>query len=255
MVIYLDLVWGLNFLLDLLLILGTNRLCGFPPGLARASAAAALGGSYVALAMVPGFFFLGSSLWRLVFLVLVGVTAFGYNRSAWQRTGIFALLSMAMGGVALGINRQGIPALLLSAVAVWLLSRMGFGGSVGGKEYIPVTVSEGDRTAMVIALKDTGNSLRDPITGEQVLVLGPEAAQKLLNLDQEALKKPLESLQKHPGLRLIPYHSVGRPGSFLLAKRFDHVRLGARKCAAVVAFAPETIGKGQVFQALAGGNI
>ena len=118
MVIYLDLVMGLNFLVDLLLILGTNRLCGFPSGLLRVTTAAALGGVYAAWAFVSGFTFLGSTFWRMVFLVLMGIIAFGLNRSAWRRTGIFLLLSMAMGGVALGISREGIPALLLSA-AIW----------------------------------------------------------------------------------------------------------------------------------------
>ena len=120
MVIYLDLVMGLKFLVDLLLILGTNRLCGFPPGMGRASVAAALGAIYGAMVMIPGFVFLGSTLWRMVFLGLMGMIAFGMNRSAWKRTGILVLLSMAMGGIAVGIDRQGIPALLLSAASVWL---------------------------------------------------------------------------------------------------------------------------------------
>ena len=255
MVVYVDLVFGMNFLVDLLLILGTNRLCGFPPGMARAAAAAALGGIYGATVMIPNLFFLRSTLWRLVFLALIGLLAFGMNSSAWKRTGIFVLLSMAMGGIALGLDRRGIPALLLSATSVWVLSRIGFGGSVGGKEYIPITVSEGNRSALVIALKDTGNGLRDPITGEQVLILGPEAAQKLLDLKPDVLKRPLEAIQAYPGLRLIPYSAVGQPGSFLVAKRFEQVKVMNRPCSALVAFAPETIGKGQAFQALAGGGI
>jgi stage II sporulation protein GA (sporulation sigma-E factor processing peptidase) len=255
MVIYLDLVMGLNFLVDLLLILGTNRLCGFPVGLARAAAAAALGAIYSAFALIPGFFFLGSTLWRMVFLTMMGILAFGFHKNAWKRTGVFVLLSMAMGGIVLGLDRQGIPALLLSAVSVWLLSRIGFGGCVGGKEYIPVTVTENGRTVMVIALKDTGNSLRDPISGEQVLVFGPDAARKLLDLDDESLLHPLKALHTRPGLRLIPYRAVGQPGGFLLAKRFENVKLGHRSCSALVAFAPQTIGAGQPFNALAGGMI
>ena len=253
--IYLDLVLALNFGLDLLLILGTNRLCGFPVGMGRASAAAALGALYAAGAMIPRFSFLGNSLWRCIFLGLMGVVAFGMNRSAWKRTGIFILLSMALGGMALGLNRADIPGLLLSAFGVWGLSRVGFGGSVGGKQYIPVTVSHGDRRASVIALMDTGNSLRDPISGEQVLLLGPEMARQLLDIPAEQLRNPLETLVTHPGLRLIPYHSVGQPGGMLLGRRFEQVTIGRRRCGAVIAFAPEPIGRGQVYQALAGGSI
>lgn len=253
--IYLDLVLALNFGVDLLLILGTNRLCGFPVGLGRASAAAALGAVYAAGAMVSRFSFLGSSLWRCIFLGLMGVVAYGMNRSAWKRTGIFVLLSMALGGIALGLNRADIPGLMLSAFAVWGLSRIGFGGSVGGKQYIPVTVSHEDRTASVIALMDTGNSLRDPISGEQVLILGPEMAMRLLDISPEQLRHPLETLVSHPGLRLIPFHSVGQPGGMLLGRRFEQVTIDRRRCGAVIAFSPEPIGRGQVYQALAGGSI
>ena len=253
--IYLDLVLMLNFGVDLLLILGTNRLCGFPPAIGRASAAAAAGAVYAAGAMLPGFSFLSSGLWRLVFLGLMGLVAFGMNRSAWKRTGILVLLSMAMGGVALGLEKADIPGLLLSAGAVWILSRIGFGGSVGGKQYIPITVRYEDRSASVIALMDTGNSLRDPISGEQVLVLGPEMAARLLGLTAEQLRHPLETLVTRPGLRLIPYNGVGQPGGMLLAKRFDDVTLGQRRCGALIAFASDPIGRGQVYQALAGGSI
>ena len=257
MIVYLDLVLLLNFAVDLLLILGTNRLSGFQPGLLRGTMASVLGAMYAACCLLPRFSFLGSTFWRFVFLGLMGMIAFGLNRSAWKRTGIFVLLSMAMGGIALGMGKSDFSVVLLSALGVWVLSRIGFGGSVGGKEYIPITITQGDRTVSVIALKDTGNSLRDPITGEQVLILGPEAAERLLGLSSEQLSNPMETMIANTGsgLRLIPYNAVGQPGGMMLGKRFGDVKLGERRGSALVAFAPEKIGAGQVYQALAGGNI
>jgi stage II sporulation protein GA (sporulation sigma-E factor processing peptidase) len=255
MVVYLDLVLLLNFAVDLLLILGTNRLSGFPPGVRRAAVAAALGAVYGAVCLLPEFSFLGNTLWRLVFLGIMGATAFGLDAGAWKRTGIFVLLTMAMGGIALGLGKPGVPMLLLSALGVWILSHIGFGGSVGGKEYVPVTVREGQRTVSVIALKDTGNSLRDPITGEQVLLLDSDAAMRLLDLTREQLLHPMETVMTTPGLRLIPYSSVGQPGGLLIAKRFADVKVGQKQGSALVGFAPERIGAGQVYRALTGGNI
>ena len=43
MEVYLDILMLLNFLVDFLLLTGTNRLAGFPPGAGRAALAAALG--------------------------------------------------------------------------------------------------------------------------------------------------------------------------------------------------------------------
>lgn len=257
MIVYLDLVLLLNFLVDFLLILGTNRLSGFPAGAKRAALGAGIGTVYACGCLLPRFRFLGSTFWLLTFLALMGAAAFGLNKSAWKRTGIFILLSMAMGGIALGLNKTDFSALLLAGLGVWALSRIGFGGRIGGKEYIPITITENGKTISVIALKDTGNSLRDPITGEQVLILGPEAAERLLDLPREELQHPMETMLRLPGrgLRLIPYSAVGQPGGMLIGKRFRNVKIGEHRGSALVAFAPEKIGAGQMYQALAGGNL
>lgn len=255
MTVYLDLVMGLNFAVDFLLLLGTNSLAGFPPGIRRNLWASALGAVYGAGCLLPGMGFLGNSFWRLVFLALMGAAAFGLGKDAWKRTGIFILQSMALGGMALGLNQRGIPALLLAAAGVWWLSRMAFGNRIGGREYVEVTVREGERTASAVALRDTGNTLSDPITGEQVLILGPEAAKKLLGLEEAELLAPLEAMLSHPGkgYRLIPYRAVGRGGSMLLAKKFSQIQIGDVQRSGIVAFAPERIGVGQMYQALVGG--
>lgn len=255
MTVYLDLVVGLNFLVDLLLLLGTNRLCGFGAGGLRTAGAALLGAVYAAVCMLPRFSFLGSTLWRLIFLGLMGILAFGMNQSAWKRTGIFVLLSMAMGGIAMGMGKGEIPMLLLSAASVWILCRIGFGGTVGGKTYMPITVTEGDRSVSVIALKDTGNSLRDPITGEQVLILSADAAAELTGLSVQQLSAPLETMVSGvlPGLRLVPYHSVGQGSGMMLAMRFDDVKIGSRRQSALIAFAARGLGEETMYQALTGG--
>ena len=255
MEVYLDLVVILNFLVDFLLLLGTNRLAGFPSGGKRCAAAAALGALYSGACMLPGFRFLGDLLWRGISLGLMAVTAFGFDRSTVKRGGVFVLLSMALGGIALSLGKGNIPALTLSAGGVWLLCRTAFGGAVGSREYVPLTLSYGDRSVSIVALRDSGNTLRDPITGEQVLVVSQDVARKLTGLSPAQLRSPLETLAQRPipGLRLIPYRSVGNGGGMLLGLRFEKVKLGSRTRSAVVAFAPEGFGRGEVYQALTGG--
>jgi len=255
--IYLDLVILLNFLVDFLLLLGTNRLSGFPAEPGRCALAAILGALYSGGCMFPEFRFLGNLLWRCVFLCLMAVLAFGWNRSTVKRTGIFLLLSMALGGIALSLGRGDLSALVLAAIVVWLLCHVCFGNGSSGQEYVPVTITYGGKTVRLLALRDTGNTLRDPITGEQVLILSDTAAWQLTGLTPEALKSPLETLTKRPlpGLRLIPYRAVGQDHAMLLAMRFDHVKIGSREQKALVAFAPEGLGKGSMYQALAGGTL
>lgn len=248
MAVYLDLVMLLNFLVDLLLLLGTNRLTGFPAGVKRAAAAAGLGAVYSGACLLPGWTFLGNTLWRLIFLSLMASIAFGWNKSAWKRSGIFLLLSMALGGMAVGLGKGGFGMLLLAAAGVWFLCRVGFGGKIG-QAYIPIEVAHNGNRKTYIALRDTGNTLRDPITGEGVLVLSAEAAMDLCGLLPEQLNRPMETMLAHPGFRLIPYRAVGQPGSMLLGLRAE-VTLEGKQRKAVVAFAPETIGRGDCYQAL-----
>ena len=97
MQIYLDLVVILNFVVDFLLLLGTNRLSGFPAAARRAAAAAALGALYSGVCMLPRLRFLGGLVWRTVSLAGMAVIAFGWGKSAWKRSGVFVILSMALG--------------------------------------------------------------------------------------------------------------------------------------------------------------
>lgn len=249
MSVYLDLVMLLNFLVDLLLLLGTDRLSGFPVDGKRAALAAFLGAVYSGACLLPGFWFLSNTLWRLVSLGLMASVAFGWDKSAVKRGGIFILLSMALGGIALGFGEGSFPMLVLSAAGVWLLCRVGFGGTVG-QEYVPVEIFHDGRSMKLTALRDTGNTLRDPITGEPVLILGADAAMKLCGLTERQLRDPMDTMLTCPGFRMIPYRAVGQPAGMLLAKRFAQVKLGERRQSLLVAFAPEVIGRGSCFQAL-----
>ena len=255
MEVYLDLVMILNFLVDFLLLLGTNRLSGFPTEGKRLACAAALGSLYSGACLLRRLRFLGNTLWRLVSLGGMAAIAFGWNRSTLKRSGVFVLLSMALGGIAIGFEKANIPSLVLSAGGMWLLCRVAFGRSVGQQEYVPIELTYGENTASLIALRDTGNTLRDPITGEPVLVIAGEVASKLTGLTEAQLRTPMETIARGavPGLRLVPYRTVGQGGGMLLALRFENVKIGSRRQRAVVAFDPGGLGSGDMYQALTGG--
>lgn len=245
MVIYLDAFMGLNFLVDLCLLLGVNRLAGHPPGVGRAAAAAALGGGYAGMSLVPGFTFLGNGLWRMVSLGLMGWTAFGADRSGFRRSVLFVLLSMALGGIALCMDTGG-AGMVLCAAGLALLCRMGL--RLSAQQFVPVSLTYGGRTVHLRALCDTGNTLSDPITGEAVTVLSPEIGCRL-GIPEEVLRDPAGAIM--PGIRLIPARTVGG-GGLLAAVRCERVTIGARAGGTIVAFARERFGNGE-YQALTGG--
>lgn len=254
MVVYLDILLILNFFVDFFLLLGTNRLAGYGPSYRRAALAAALGAAYSGCCLIPGFSFLGNTLWRTVCLGGMGGIAFGFQRSAIRRCILFYLLSMALGGVALGMEKGNALTLISAAGAVAVLCLLGFRGKLG-KQFVSVELTYGEKQLTLTALRDTGNSLRDPITGQSVLIIGPEAAGKLTGLTKEQLKDPPSAISVLPGLCLVPYRAVGKQGGLLLAMRLHKVKIGSHIGKCTVAFAPEGLGENGEYEALTGGSL
>lgn len=257
MEVYLDLLILLNFLVDFLLILGTNRLSGFPLGTKRAAAAAAVGAAYAGGCVMPGFSFLGGTFWRLVSLGVMSMVAFGLSKGAYRRGILFVFLSMALGGIALGLGSGGFRAIVLGALGVALLCVMGFCGISGQQQYANVTIQYSNRRLHLTALLDTGNTLREPVSGTAVLVVDSSVAAELLGLSLYDLAHPMETMTKFSncGLRLIPYHTVGQPAGLMLGLRVQSLEINGKKQDMIVGFAPQKIGQGKAYQALAGGYV
>lgn len=256
MAVYVDLVMLLNFLVDFLLVIGTNRLCGYPIKLGRSALCAGIGAVYAGACVLPGFRFLSSTLWRLMSLGIMSIAAFGWNSGTVRRSVLFVLLSTALGGIALGLGNGGFGALLASAAAVCMMCIVGFQGNAGGRKFATVQLTYGAYTRELTALQDTGNTLTDPITGQPVLVVGADIAKQLLGLTQAQLCEPISTIEKGsiPGLRLIPYRAVGQPNGMLLAIKMDRVTINGQSAGNLVAFAPQILGTGE-YQALTGGVI
>lgn len=253
MKLYLDLAVLLNFSVDFLLLVGTNRIAGYPWGWKKCLLGAAVGGLYGGLCLVPGFSFLGGTVWRVVFLGLMGGLAYGFHPTALRRILLTVLLSLALGGAVMGLGNRGFFA--VPAVAGLVALACGLGFRNGGQELVEVELRRGEKQVRLLALRDTGNTLTDPVTGKSVLVADAQSAETLLGLTPAQLADPIGTLASGilPGLRLIPYRAVGVADGMLLAIRLEEVRIGKRKGEGLVAFAPEGLGGNGTYRALTGG--
>ena len=255
--VYWNLVIVLNFGVDLFLLLCTNRLTGFPQKWQRCLLAALFGGVYAGVCLLPDWKFLGNWWWRFVSLGIMGTIAFGISRSALRRGIVFAVLTMTLGGCAQILGTGGFWPVLLTAVGLCFLCFVGFRGRIGGQSFVPVELTYGQRHAQLLALQDTGNTLCDPITGQNVLIVGPQIAAQLLGLTQLQLQQPVETVASGvvPGLRLVPYQAFGCASGMLAALRFQDVRIGKWQGSTLVAFAPKGLDAEGTYQALTGGAV
>ncbi len=240
-------------LVNWFLLMGASRLCGCPAGPLRALTAAVAGGIYGGACLIPGFLFLGNLFWHTVILLCLALIAYGFQKSTLRRSMVFLLLNMAFGGFALRLGTVSWYTVILSAGSVCILCIIGFRGRIHGTSYVPVELVLDGRQYRLTALRDTGNTLTDPVSGTPVLIIDGPTAEQITGLTAEQLRQPVETLARVPGMRLIPYRSVGTPAGLLLARKIPGVTIGSWRGSRVVAFAPEKLSMNGEYQALTGG--
>lgn len=250
-------VFLMNFAVFWGLLGATDGLTGGAAGPWRICAGAALGAVYGWASGLAGFGFLEGNLWRGVLLGLTALVSFGPEPGSLRRTGVLLLLSLALGGAeeCLRLRSWSLGA---GALALALGCRLLLRGSLGrAGQLVPVCIRLGSRQVELTALRDSGNSLWDPFSGQPVLLAQGDAARTLLGrVDLRDPGTALETLRRtRPELRcrLIPYSAVGG-GGLLLAVRCDRVTAGGKEQGRLVAFCPGKLSGTGEYQALTEGE-
>ncbi|MGB9661327.1 MAG: sigma-E processing peptidase SpoIIGA [Moorellaceae bacterium] len=260
-VIYLDMVFLVNLIMDYIILWATSRLARIAVGWWRLLAGAGLGALYsLTLFFSTGGFGLRLGAKVIFSLLMVGLT---FYPAAWpkllQAVGYFYLVSFVMGGAVLGALYLAHSFSVTAAVAGggiwvrhlpygWLSLAAGaalflvYWGTLFIKKnfwqnllQVPVVISVNGKRRAVKALVDTGNNLRDPFSGRPVIVAEYQALRPLLPVDLQSLfflprepdlEKAITSLAGTPWasrVRIIPFHSLGSGSGLLLGFRPDEV--------------------------------
>ena len=272
MTVYVDLVFLLNFAVNYLLLRGTARLGAAAGRRGRILWGAALGAFYAVAVYLPGCTWLSHWAWKLITAAGMLLIGYGLRPSTARLAAIFATLSLVLCGAVYGTQAlQGQPVvlenslfypvrfstLLLTALAVNLACRLLLPRlSHGTDSILPVTLERDGNRIRLSALRDSGNTLTDPLSGAPVLTVYWKAARDLLPLPvkQTDFDSPtalaLRLRNCHP--RLIPYRAVGVESGLLLALPCQ-ITLGAEQTQGLVAFSPTPLSDGGAYDALTGG--
>ena len=128
-----------------------------------------------------------------------------------------------------------------------------------------ITISVCGRKQTVTALHDTGNTLRDPVSGRAALVLEQKAAEALwpgemaavlaLSLTPEEKMARLYRQGCPVRFTLLPFRAVGTRGGLLLAAKSDYIEVeGKRYWRTPVALSEQPVSDGGGYHALWGGE-
>ena len=278
-VIYVDTLFLLNALVDYLLLLGAAQLAGERLRRLRFALGAVLGGGYAVAIFLPGGAFLQRLPCRLAVLALMSVAAYGGSRRLLRQSLLFLALSCALGGGVLAVSLLGgrglsldggvvysamdLKTVLLSAAGCYAAVTLVFRGlarhTAPAGELAAVRLVLDGRRAELTALRDTGNTLTDPVTGAPVLVAEGARLLPLLpagTLLPGDLADPvacMEKLRESPiagRVRLLPYRAGGVERGLLLALRLDGLWVNGEKTDMLAALSPTPVSDGGGYGAL-----
>lgn len=272
MTVYLDLVFALNFAVNYLLLRGTARLGASASPRKQLLLGAAIGAAYAVAVYLPRCGWL--TVFPLKLLIGGGMVAasFGWRRSTLRFGAIFAAISLVLCGAVYGVelmkggtvryyrNSLLYPvtfgSLLLTAAAVYaacrlLLPRLTYAAD----SVVAVTLELGGRCVVLTAMRDSGNTLADPVSGAPVLTAEWQSAARLLpeeHLTQRDFQSPATLALRLRAYRprLIPYRAVGVSGGMLLALPC-RITVGKRTRLGLAAFSPTALSD-RGYQALIG---
>ncbi len=245
---YVLLAIGFRYFVDCLLFMGVNKLSGVYANPFRSILGATAAALYAVCCFIPALSFLNSLWCHILSFLLICCAAFGVGKEAFGKWLLYCLIKGALGCLAaeLGAVTNFCSAAVLCGVCIWAVRGR-------GRKYLSVELQYGENRVEVQALYDTGNLLRDPVTGKPVLIVDAWVARELTGLSQSQLEKPVDAMGSIPGLRLIPYHTIANAQGFLLALRIKNARIGKWQGSSLVAFAPRKLDEKGRFQALIGG--
>jgi len=203
--VYIDLYVLVNFSMDLLCLMITAALLHRQVKRLRAILAALLGGAYAAAALLLGWNGLPGVLADLLAACLMCTVAFASRRQSFWRilqcAAVQALVSMLLGGVMTALyaalNRLNLPfsALQGDGISVWLFALLSAvagvatlrGGSFLGlsrkTKHVTLHAVLFGHEITLTAMVDSGNLLRDPVSGKSVIVADVKRLEQVLPPD------------------------------------------------------------------------
>lgn len=260
-VVYIDIVFLVNFLMDYLLLWATARFTGFTSSLSKLIIGALIGTLYSLVVFYPALHHALALIYKIFFSAVMVFTAFyPLNvRNYLKALTYFYFLAFAAGGAMLGaihlIDHEAHASVVVGGVIVgqsvqytFLVAAAGtlvlialYGASILHRSildsilYVPIVIRIGAKKIPLKALVDTGNNLKDPISGMPVIIaefsaiadLLPQTVENILKNSEEPdinlLTEKLAESNLAKRIRVIPFTSIGRKKGMLVGIRPDEI--------------------------------
>ncbi|HHV62300.1 MAG TPA: sigma-E processing peptidase SpoIIGA [Firmicutes bacterium] len=239
------------FVMHYLILWATSGVLGLKSTSMRLSLGAFFAGlidSVIIFLMIAGIIATPSAI-LLAFISIIPAARVSYGRLLPRKllvTVAYVYVITIMGGggglaVSYLTGGKAVPAFIATIATVLVVAELGW-GLVHRKIrewlfFVPIEILFGEERVFVNALIDTGNRLRDPITGAPVIILEYSAVASILPgevrrvfglLDAGDLAAITDIMANSPWssrFRVIPFASIGKEKGMLIGFRPDEVRI------------------------------
>lgn len=269
-VIYIDTLFFINTAANYLLLLATAKICDTPVLRRYMALSAVFGGVYAVFACIPKYTALNSLLMKAVCAAVMVLITFGFHKNFMRIFCIFISVSAALGGIvyAVSLGNNGIfspPALKSLGIsficAVVIIASVFRRTGKATHETHKVQISCFGKSIELTAFVDTGNNLKDPLSGTPAIIVGladmksllPKSLYRIITtLEPAAVLESLSGTEFAEKFRLLPYSAVGTNRSMLLALRAD-VKIDEKPSPkTLIAISPTNVSDGGAYSALMG---
>lgn len=261
MAIYLDVIWFLNYCIDLLLLSLTAYVLKRSLVKWRLLVGAFIASSPIFLLLTPFSALFYHPVFKFALSILIVVTTFKFHRFSFflQNLFTFYFISFVCGGGLIGLHfffqtetviMNGVVTtkstgfgspiswmfVLIGFPAIWYFSKNRLEQIEARKikydEIVHVEVVINSVFLQLSGLVDSGNQLHDPLTRKPVMIID-------MNLLQKKFPKELVQQAQHPEkigdttlpideiwaekLSIIPYRGVGQTNQFIIGLKPDQV--------------------------------
>lgn len=260
MYVYAEYVLVENIIINFIILYVTKMITRTKTSRLRLFIASLIGSLYIFFIFFPSLEFMGKFVIKFSISILMIIIAFNpYRFNLFiKQVAAFYMISFAFAGTIIGVyyilnnniifgdvsfdtsEQQvrflvggiGLAIILISYIFKYHRSRI-------NKEnlLVRVTISLNNKKTSLVALIDTGNSLKEPITQKPVVIaefnslkpILPEELNKIYMEEKEpdlnSVAKMMESIGDKIKLRLIPFKSLGNENGIMIGFKPDSINV------------------------------
>ncbi|KGG80576.1 sigma-E processing peptidase SpoIIGA [Caloranaerobacter azorensis] len=258
MYIYAEYLILENFIINFIILYVTKRFTRTETTRLRLILAALIGAIYTLVIFYPKLSFMVNFTMKITISILIIIVAFNpiTLKKFIKLIATFYIVSFVFAGSALAlfylidvdsyisngifyIKDFPIKILIFAIITSWILIKYTLSYIQGrisrDKILVPISILLRNKEAHVVALVDTGNSLKDPLTDVPVIIVQfsaikdilPEKTKKFFEMynvkDLQFILPFLQELGQDLKIRIIPFKTIGKENGVLFGFKPDKV--------------------------------